>query len=416
MTSRRRDMRQHLTFPPSCLLILCPAASTCRACLPPMFSAAANGSPPNPFWEIDFDWLSNENQIAMTRFAVAQHNAAKSLPSLHSSTLPLFFSPSPLPPSPLLSFYFPLLPYSPSLLPFFPSSLLPFFPSSLLPFFPSFFPSLRLPLSSPSLASLCQNDSLQPVGVLYVERADIASTGNGSAGNSSAGGEEYLVTLAALNLLRGRTAGSALLLISVVEAQVLVPSYRYREYNFTLLAADEGTGMAAHYATHALDNSSGATPDTSQGGNASGRSSVNVTAFAVVRGRSGMQQRGRWARRQQGGVPGGTGAAAVLGVSLSSSNVTLLDVLAARANVVEGAGIDNSVTVTAAAADVPPAATAPAAVLTAPGIKAKAAGEGAVDEGGPREQVVVVKVVVWQPVPFTGHRLVDFFSPGCGRW
>ncbi|CAI5992733.1 unnamed protein product [Closterium sp. NIES-64] len=360
----------------------------------------------------------------MTRFAVAQHNAAK-----HSHSLPFILQrfpfSSPRLPFPLLPFSPSIFPFSPTPLLFSPSSLLPFFPSSLLPFFPSFFPSLRLPLSSPSLASLRQNDSLQPVGVLYVERADIASTGNGSAGNSSAGGEEYLVTLAALNLLRGRTAavarvnkrqGSALLLISVVEAQVLVPSYRYREYNFTLLAADEGTGMAAHYATHALDNSSGATPDTSQGGNASGRSSVNVTAFAVVRGRSGMQQRGRWARRQQGGVPGGTGAAAVLGVSLSSSNVTLLDVLAARANVVEGAGIDNSVTVTAAAADVPPAATAPAALLTAPGIKAKAAGEGAVDEGGPREQVVVVKVVVWQPVPFTGHRLVDFFSPGCGRW
>ncbi|CAI5947740.1 unnamed protein product [Closterium sp. NIES-65] len=156
MTSRRRGMRQHLTCP-LCLLILCHVASTCRVCLPPMFLAAANGTPPNPNWEIDFDWLSNESQIAMARFAVAQHNATK-------------------------------------------------------------------------------NHSLQPVGVLYVDRADIASTGNGSAGNgsagngsagngsagngnagngsagngragnSSAGREEYLVTLAALNLLRGRTA------------------------------------------------------------------------------------------------------------------------------------------------------------------------------------------------------------------
>ncbi|CAI5981975.1 unnamed protein product [Closterium sp. NIES-65] len=210
MTSRRRDMRQHLTFPPSCLLILCPAASTCRACLPPMFSAAANGSPPNPFWEIDFDWLSNENQIAMTRFAVAQHNAAKQNEAMTSHSLPFILQrfpfSSPRLPFPLLPFSPSIFPFSPTPLLFSPSSLLPFFPSSLLPFFPSFFPSLRLPLSSPSLASLRQNDSLQPVGVLYVERADIASTGNGSAGNSSAGGEEYLVTLAALNLLRGRTA------------------------------------------------------------------------------------------------------------------------------------------------------------------------------------------------------------------
>ncbi|CAI5530007.1 unnamed protein product [Closterium sp. Naga37s-1] len=64
------------------------------------------------------------------------------------------------------------------------------------------------------------------------------------------------------------------------------------------------------------------------------------------------------------------------------SNVTLLDVIVARANVVEGAGINYSVTVTAAAADAAPAATAPAELL---------------------------KVVVWQAVPFTAHRLVDFF-------
>ncbi|CAI5932984.1 unnamed protein product [Closterium sp. NIES-64] len=286
MTSRHRDMRQHLTSP-LCLLSFA-------------------------------TWHPRVVRV----FRLSQ-----SLPSLHSSTLPLFFSPSPLPPSPLLSFYFPLPPVSPTPLVFSPSSLLPL----LLPF-------------SPSLASPRQNDSLQPVGVLYVERADIASTGsgsvgNGSAGNSSAGGEEYGVSLAALSLLRTalfdallsrrplshvdvqRVAqeavasankrqvscvaispnpcsdpvtlsasflalsptlsplqgsalllmsvvdaqGSALLLISVVEAQVLVPSYRSREYNFTLLSADEGTGMAAHYATHALDNSSGATPDTSQG-------------------------------------------------------------------------------------------------------------------------------------------------------
>ncbi|CAI5530009.1 unnamed protein product [Closterium sp. Naga37s-1] len=164
MTSRRRGMRQHLTCP-LCLLILCHVASTCRVCLPPMFSAAANGSPPNPNWEIDFDWLSNENQIAMARFAVAQHNATKSLdrvlhsfPSTHAdsplcsrtrprrgrrqATALLPFIPSPLhpfsPPSLLPSIPSPLQPFSPSsLLPFIPSPLHPFSPSSLLPFIPS---------------------------------------------------------------------------------------------------------------------------------------------------------------------------------------------------------------------------------------------------------------------------------------
>ncbi|CAI5992723.1 unnamed protein product [Closterium sp. NIES-64] len=127
MTSRRVATRRCLTFP-LWLLILSHVASTCRACLPPpMFSAAADGSPPSPDLEPSFHWLTDEEQIAMARFAVAQHNAAK-------------------------------------------------------------------------------NDSLQPVLIMAVEYIDNASTGNGSAGNSSAGGEEYLVSLAALNLLRGRTA------------------------------------------------------------------------------------------------------------------------------------------------------------------------------------------------------------------
>ncbi|CAI5530010.1 unnamed protein product [Closterium sp. Naga37s-1] len=65
--------------------------------------------------------------------------------------------------------------------------------------------------------------------------------------------------------------------------------------------------------------------------------------------------------------------------------------------------INYSVTVTAAVD-----AEAAATLLTAPGTKAKAAGEGAVEEGGARKQVVVVKLLVWQPVPFTAHHLAEF--------
>ncbi|CAI5933004.1 unnamed protein product [Closterium sp. NIES-64] len=60
-----------------CRHILCHVASTCDACLPPLFAAAADGSPPNPNTEFDLDWLGGEEKIAMARIAVAQHNAAK---------------------------------------------------------------------------------------------------------------------------------------------------------------------------------------------------------------------------------------------------------------------------------------------------------------------------------------------------
>ncbi|CAI5986838.1 unnamed protein product [Closterium sp. NIES-64] len=71
MTSRRVEMRRCPTFP-LCLLILC-VASTCRACLPPLFTGAADSTPPNP----NPDWPSEEEKIGMARIAVAQHNAAK---------------------------------------------------------------------------------------------------------------------------------------------------------------------------------------------------------------------------------------------------------------------------------------------------------------------------------------------------
>ncbi|CAI5530012.1 unnamed protein product [Closterium sp. Naga37s-1] len=463
-------------------------ASTCRACLPPMFSAAADGSPPNPNWEIDFDWLSDENQIAMARFAVAQHNAAKSLPSLHSSTLPLFFSPSPLPPSPLLSFYFPLFPFSPTPLLFSPPSLLPVSPSPRLSplharttaYSQSVF-SMWSAQTLPAQAMAAQAMAAQAMAAqamaaqamaaqamaaqamaaqamaaqamaaqamaaqamaaqamaaqamaaqamaaqamaaqamaaqamaaqamaaqamaaqamaaqamaaqamaaqAMAAQAMAAQATQARAGRSTFTREEQEAALRHVvpvtpppcgDLLTfvdssdvdvqrvareavasaNKRQGSALLLISVVEAQVLVPSYRYREYNFTLLAADEGTGMAAHYATHALDNSSGATPDTSQGGNASGRGLVNVTAFAVVPGTQ---------RNATAGEMGVAAAGGCAGRNASSSSA---------------GWIDNSVTVTTAAVHAAPAAMAPAALLTAHGTQAKAAGEGAVEE------------------------------------
>ncbi|CAI5969266.1 unnamed protein product [Closterium sp. NIES-64] len=488
----------------------------------------------------------------MTRFAVAQHNAAK-----HSHSFlfilerfPLFFSPSP-----------------------------------------------RLP-----------NDSLQPVRVLDVDRP--------SAGNASAGGEEYLVSLAALNLLRGRTAlfdallsrrplvaaqsatpaaalpltatattaengggeggaegweytlrswgqvgwghastreeqeaalrhvvpvnplpcgdlltfvdssdvdvqrvareavasanerqGSALLLKSVLEAQLVIPGFR--EYTLTLLllasflafpptghsiAADLGAGGTGGQCA-AANFRAGGTVDDTRGGNASGRSLVNVTWFAVVAGTQRNATAGEMGVAAAGGcagrnassssAAGGGGsmfnssssnsisssgilewdlARAMAGVcvdegwvlipaaasvdnsmtpsasySVSSnasfsassnastaapytdtyngfsirslalfalnqlinqsslpSNLTLLDVLAARANVVEGAGINYSVTVTAA---VDAASAAGATVPTTT--------TAAEEEAG--KQVVVLKLLVWQPVPFTAFRLVDFF-------
>ncbi|CAI5482990.1 unnamed protein product [Closterium sp. Yama58-4] len=251
--------------------------------------------------------------------------------------------------------------------------------------------------------------------------------------------------------------GTALLLISVLEAQVVVPGYR--EYTLTLLAADNTTRMAAHYATHALDlgqtNNSDATPETSQGANTSGAASGECEweefgECDVVCGGAGDAAEcngGSSAFNSSNSGSGGGGvvewdlARAMAGVcvdegwvlipaaatadksttptvsfntsiiapytdaynglsirslalfgldqlnrnsSLSSSNVTLQDVLAARANVVEGAGINYSVTVIAT--------------------KTKAA-----DKKEAGKQVVVVKVVVWQPVPFTAFQPVDFF-------
>ncbi|CAI5530011.1 unnamed protein product [Closterium sp. Naga37s-1] len=299
-----------------CLHILCHVASTCHACLPPLFAAAADGSPPNPNTEFDLDWPGGEEKIAMARIAVAQHNAAK-------------------------------------------------------------------------------NDSLQAIRLVWVERE-----GNWSAGDWSSH-EEYRLSLTALSLLRGRTASFNALAgsehASTEEEQEIALRHVVQrptdacgdELTFVDLSGEDVQRVArgavasenerqTHYTCLLPCSLPAPLPPTGQ------RSAVHLGAG------SGFSMRSL--------------ALFALGEPNRQDNdfsyLTLLDVLAARANVVEGTGINYSVTVTAAAH------AAPIMFQSVPGGDDKAAGVGK------RKEVATVKVLVWQPVPFTAHRLLDLFVLG----
>ncbi|GJP69709.1 hypothetical protein CLOP_g710, partial [Closterium sp. NIES-67] len=108
--------------------------------------------------------------------------------------------------------------------------------------------------------------------------------------------------------------------------------------------------------------------------------------------------------------------------------VTLVDVIAARANVVDGAGISYSLTVTAGVIRPFQAFKVPVTgAVEEPATGGKAAVEEpiagskvAVRAATAAAEVATLKAVVWQPVPFTAYQLTDLFvmdgGAGGGQW